>query len=403
MKRLKYLLSFVIALLVVPSIVSAKETIYFKNFKIGDEINVTLSSDEKVKGKFIVIETSPEGEQKNVEKFEKGTEAYEYVTAVYVGNIGESSFGSTAGVTYEKSRARSNLVIKAVNANWDTYEEIRLLTVDDLGRIGAAGSESARTKIYGQAPLWLGENAIGDEASLLRATGIATAPISTKANLVPVIRVHKGWVQGAMICNCEDCLVGEKYCPADPTISIQACIDSGKSENACIMQLCTKPEKVCPKDPSIKIQACIDGGMSEEDCVKKLCNKVCPSDPKISIQSCIDGGKGEAECVKELCPKVCPNDPSMNIQECIDGGMSEEDCVKKLCNKVCPNDSSINIQGCINGGMSEEACIKKLCPGGENVENPKTGAYLTLGLGTILFLVASYLLSTKKNYFSKVK
>ena len=344
MKKLKYLFTFMVGLLVVPSLVSATETIYFKNYNVGDEIKVTLSADGTVKGNFIVVEASPQGEQRNVESFVKGDEDYEYVTAMYVGPLGTSKFGSSADVTYERSSVRSSMVIKATNASWDTYELLRLLTLDDIARIGSSGNSVTASWVYQNGPLWLGENAIDTTAYLLKANGsFSLEDITTEANIVPVIRVHKGWVENGMICNCEDCMTEEKFCPADPSISIQACIDGGTSESVCIMQLCTKENKVCPKDPSISIQSCIDNGTSEENCIKKLCNKVCPNDSKVDIQSCIDNG------------------------------------------------------------TSEEDCIKKLCPGGEKVENPKTGAYITLGLGTILFLLATYLLSKKKNYFSRVK
>lgn len=346
MKKFKYLFIFMVGLLTFPSLVNATETIYFKNYSIGDTINVTLSNDGKVKGKFVVIENSPQGEQKNVESFVKGNEDYEYVTAMYVGNLGTSKFGASENITYEKSAARATMVIKATNASWDTYELLRLLNLSDIARIGSSGNSVTASWAYQNGPLWLGEDASGSDAYTLKADGsFGLVGISTEANIVPVIRVHKGWVEGAMICNCDDCMTEEKFCPANPSISIQSCIDSGTSESVCIMQLCEgkKKEKVCPKDSSISIQSCIDNGTSEEECVKKLCDKVCPNDSKVDIQSCIDNG------------------------------------------------------------TSEEDCIKKLCPGTEEVENPTTGAYVTLGLGTILFIFATYLLTKKKNYFSKIK
>ena len=132
MKKLKYLLTFLIAICVLPNIVSATETIYFKPYNIGNEITVTLDEAGNIKKQFIVIEATPEGEQRNVEKFEKGNENYEYVTAVLKDSLMDSKFTSGNTVTYERSLARSNLVIKTTDAGWINYEEIRLLTIDDL-------------------------------------------------------------------------------------------------------------------------------------------------------------------------------------------------------------------------------------------------------------------------------
>lgn len=315
MKKLKYLFTFLFAVLLLPSMVSAKETIYFKPYQVGDEITVTLDKDGKVKGKFRVIEASPEGEQKDVEEFIKGKEAYEYVTAIYEGTVGESAFTSGKKVNYEGSLVRSNLVIKTTNLGWINYEEIRLLTRQDLTRIGVENGKVVSPWLIANAPYWLGEDMNDSlESYMVDANGnIVLKNAKELANIRPVIKIHKGFVEGGMICNCEDCTTTEKYCPNDPSMSIQSCIDSGKSESFCIMTLCNKKQ-----------------------------------------------------------------------------------------DKVCPNDKKINIQGCIDEGKSEEDCIKKLCPNTEEVENPKTGNHLPLGIGMISIALGSlYIVTRKKTYFSK--
>jgi hypothetical protein len=343
MKKFKYLFTFIFALVLLPTLASAKETIYFQDYNVGDEITVTLDADGKIKGKFIVVEASPEGEQKNVESFVKGNEAFEYVTAMYVGTLGSSPFTSGKEVTYTSSVARSSLVINATDAGWTNYEEIRLLTLADLKNIGISDNKVSASYLLTYAPYWLGEDMQGTSAYSVLKDGTVGLTLATDTkNIIPVIRIHKGWVEDGMICNCDDCMTDKKYCPNDSTISIQDCIDSGKSESVCIMQLCTKEVKYCPADKTISIQECLDEGNSEEACVEKL----------------------------------CPQD------------------------KVCPNDSSIDIQTCIDSGKSEEDCIKNLCPGSEKVENPKTGT-ITFGIGLIVLLVTAYFVSRKCNYFEK--
>lgn len=274
MKQLKYLLTFLIAVFVLPNMVSASETIYFKPYKVGDEITVTLDKEGKVQGKFIVIEATPEGEQKNVEEFKKGTESYEYVTAVYSGSIFESQFTSGKTVDYSKSLARSNLVVKTTDAGWINYESIRLLTLTDLEKLGMKDNKVTESWLLTNTPYWLGENMQEDKAYTVDKDGnVALVSATSKANIRPVITIHKGFVDGGMICNCDDCTTEERYCPNDPKISIQACIDSGKSESLCIVTLCEKEKenKVCPNDSTINIQSCIDGGKTEEECIKNLC------------------------------------------------------------------------------------------------------------------------------------
>lgn len=272
MKKLKYLLTFLIAICFLPNMVSATETIYFKPYSIGDEITVTLDKDGKIKKQFIVIEASPEGEQKNVEKFEKGNENYEYVTAVLKDSLMDSKFTSGNTVTYDKSLARSNLIIKTTDAGWINYETIRLLKKDDLRSIGLTNDTVSASWLLTNTPYWLAEDMEDNQAYVVDNSGkVVKIEATQTAKIRPVIKIHKGFVDGAMICNCDDCTTGERYCPNDPSISIQACINSGKSESLCIVTLCSKENKVCPNDKKISIQSCIDDGKSEEECIKKLC------------------------------------------------------------------------------------------------------------------------------------
>lgn len=284
MKKLKYLLTFLMAIFVLPNMVSASETIYFAPYKVGDIITVTLDKDGKVTGNFTVIEASPEGEQKNVEEFKKGDESYEYVTAVYNGSIFESQFTSGKNVTYEKSLARSNLVVKTKDLGWINYESIRLLTRSDLEKVKKQDEGVEAFLLLSNTPYWLGEDMQEDKAYAVVYGSASLVSATSKANIRPVIKIHKGFVEDGMICNCDDCTTEERYCPNDSKISIQSCIDSGKSESLCIVTLCEK-EEVIEKE-----------------------NKVCPNDSKINIQSCIDGGKTEEECIKKLCPNTEPVD-----------------------------------------------------------------------------------------------
>lgn len=274
MKKLKYLFTLFVALCLLPNVASAAQDTYFKPYAIGDEITVTLDKDGKVKGKFIVIEASPEGTIKDSgEEFTKGTADYEYVTAVYAGTVGTSVFASKDATTYLSSAVRSSLVIKTTDANWLNYEEIRLLTLADLTRIGMKDNKVSASYLLTNAPYWLGENMQDAKAYSVDAKGnVSLINGTSTAQIRPVIKIHKGFVEGAMICNCSDCGT-EKYCPNDPSMSIQSCIDSGKEESFCIMTLCTekKEDKVCPNDSKVNIQSCIDEGSSEEDCIKKLC------------------------------------------------------------------------------------------------------------------------------------
>lgn len=283
MKRLKFLFTFLLALCLLPTVASAAQDIYFKPFHVGDEITVTLDADGKVTGKFIVIQETPEGNIPNAEDdFKKGDNAFEYVTAIYVGTLGESIYSSKTGVDVpvKSTTATSTMILKAIDAGWVNVEDIRLLTLADLASLGITAADSSKIAEHAWlktgAPYWLGEDVTTTTTSahaIVEADGnvtIGTLGLAEKANLRPVIRIHKGFVKDAMICNCPDCEEEERFCPNDPTISIQSCIDSGKDVSFCVMTLCTK-DKVCPNDSSINIQSCIDGGKSEEECIKNLC------------------------------------------------------------------------------------------------------------------------------------
>ncbi len=291
MKKMKYLFVFLIALCFLPNMVSATQSVYYNSYKVGDEITVTLDKDGKVKAKFRVIEASKEGNETNVpDDYVKGTADYQYVTAIYEGIIGNSIYADTSEeITYEDSVARSNLVIQAKDAGWINYESIRLLTDEDIHSMIKSLSTEAQTAIYGvnyskvtnsrsanvealkeylpflflDSSYWLGEDTVYTTycptgqgcAQVLRnygtafsSTGFDILTVGNSLGLRPVIKIHKGFVEGGMVCNCEDCVAEEptveKYCPNDSKISIQACLDEGTSEENCIKKLCPSTETV---------------------------------------------------------------------------------------------------------------------------------------------------------------
>lgn len=293
MKKIKYLLMTVIALFIFPNIVNAKETIYFQKYNVGDEIEVQVDSKNKnQKLTFTVIKASPEGEQKDVDGFVKGNEDYEYVEAIYKGTIGDKSlWDSKDRSDYSKSTVRSNLVISTTNAGWDTYEEIRLLSYEDIEpyvTLDQSGNtvgtiDSTKNFFFTNAPLWTSKVLIckpgatcptdNPVALLINDDGVLEYKDvnEQQAKIVPVIRIHKAWIKEGMICNCENCTT-DRYCPKDRSISIKSCLESGETEQVCILKLCSKPSpKVCPNDSKIKLDSCISSGKSEQDCIKKLC------------------------------------------------------------------------------------------------------------------------------------
>ncbi len=306
MKYLKYLVISMVALFFIPKGVSATQTVDYKEFKIGEEITVWLDSAKTKSAKFRIIENSASGRDKKqpdgqITPNEKA--AYQWVTAIYEGTVGKSIYGvaSDTDLSYEHSTLRPNVVI--ATKDWKTPKDIRLLTLNDLysmvGSTNISDVESALEERYPWLLLeqiyWLGDDAFRDTIYNMdgtsKETNVARAitPVSvifrsetTNSRYIrPVITIHKGFVEGGMICTCEDC-DDPKVCPNKPSISIQGCIDSGKSEEVCIEELCKdKPTpKVCPNDPKISIQDCIDTGKSEEICIKEKCTPEKPDNPK---------------------------------------------------------------------------------------------------------------------------
>ena len=311
MKYLKYLVISMVALFFIPKGVSATQTVDYKEFKVGDEITVWLDAAKTKSAKFRVIENTAAGretKQPDGEITPNKKAAYQWVTAVYQGTVGESAYGvaSEDDLKYETSLLRPNLVV--ATKNWKTPEDIRLLTLTDLASLaGNADPHYISTHLKTKYPwmvldksYWLGNDAFVDQVQVMEGNSITTREVivawgvntqgvvsgideNTKLGIRPVITIHKGFVEGGMICTCEDCDIPEpKFCPNKPSISIQGCIDSGKSEEVCIEELCkdkTTP-KVCPNDPKISIQDCIDTGKSEEICIKEKCTPEKPDNPK---------------------------------------------------------------------------------------------------------------------------
>ena len=433
-----------VTLFLIPKTVHATQTVDYTEYKVGDEITVWLDSAKTKSAKFRIIKNSAAGRDTRqpdgkITPNEKA--AYQWVTAIYEGTVGESIYGvaSDTDLSYEHSILRANVV--KTTKSWETPKDIRLLTLSDLHSLVGSTDESTVTsalketypwilldKIY-----WLGDDAFRDriykidgtskEANVAQAmtqTGIIFRFEESDSRYIrPVITIHKGFVEGGMICTCEDC-EEPKTCPNKPEISIQACLDSGKSESVCIEELCKeKPApKTCPNKPEISIQACLDSGKSESVCIEELCKekpapKTCPNKPEISIQACLDSGKSESVCIEELCkekpaPKTCPDKPEISIQACLDSGKSELVCIKELCTdqptkKVCPNDPTINIQPCIDSGKSEETCIKEKCTVPEKPDNPKTGTYISIGvLFCGIMAGVTYFIINRKKYFTKI-
>lgn len=69
--------------------------------------------------------------------------------------------------------------------------------------------------------------------------------------------------------------------------------------------------------------------------------------------------------------------------------------------KTCPNDSKIDITACIQSGKTEEVCIKINCPGAWEVENPKTGIYVTTVFILSCITGVIILALKKKNYLKR--
>ncbi len=351
MKYLKYVIICITVALFLPKGVNASQTVNYTEYKVGDEITVWLDEAKTKTAKFRVIASSAAGKDVGQPdgKINPNPNAdYQYVTAIYEKTVGDSLYGvaSATDLSYASSVLRAQLVLATKDLGWDTPNEIRLLTQNDLSSLM---NSSVPTYISSHLkerypwmvldkPYWLQEDAYKDTEQVISGMHLVSQEItvawqisetgaykSVKENILagirPVIKIHKGFVDGGAICNCEDC--------EEP-----------------------------PKE-----------------------EKFCPNDSKISIQACIDGGEKEEVCIQKLCPKAEPP--------------KEE--------KFCPNDSKVSIQTCIDNGEKEEVCIQKLCPGTKKPDNPKTGTYISLGvLTSSLILGGIYLILNRKKYFRKI-
>lgn len=351
--------------------VAASHTVKYKEYKIGDEITVSLDKQGgTIKGKFYVIASSAAGEEKSdtLEIKQDPSKAYQYVTAIYDGTIGESVYAEnpSSSIAFANSNLLSNLVVTATDKGWVTPRdnkkggELRLLTSDDIqGLFGKKNPSASEMKKYSWlslgTPYWLGDagqkgvvqatcTSGSDEydcskeenaAKVIDNVTIQWYKQDGTAGIRPVIKIHKGFIDGGV-----ECMTGPVVVP-DP-----------------------EPEPTPTPKP-----------------------ETCPGKPSISIQSCIDSGKDKDVCIEELCKDKPIVPPDIPVKE----------------EKFCPNDKKISIQSCIDGGAKESDCISKLCPGGKKPENPKTGTYISFGI-LLSAMVAGfgYLLINKKKYFRKI-
>lgn len=280
MKKWKYVI--VCFCLLLPSIVHA-QTIDYTGYKVGDVITVSLDEQNgKIKAKFRVIEDTSAGRDTNVPNnvdFIKKDAPYQYVTAIYEGTIGDSVYAKTPAsqVAFDSSNLKANLIVKTKDLGWVTPEEIRLLKQSDLSSMLNTSVPTLLSVLIKQKYPWLvldqsywlgndGYAKITGDACATSATGAACNPTTenvanvinasghyttlgqaSTAKMRPVIKIHKGFVDGGMVCVCKDCDEPEKYCPNDTTISIQFCIDGGAKESDCIKKLCPGTNK--PDNP----------------------------------------------------------------------------------------------------------------------------------------------------------
>lgn len=280
MKKWKYvILTFCLLL---PSIVKA-QTIDYTGYKVGDVITVNLDEQNgKIKAKFRVIVDTNSGRDTDVPNnvdFIKKDAPYQYVTAIYEGTIGESVYTKSPAskVAFATSDLKSNLIIKTKDLGWVTPEEIRLLKLSDLSSMFSTSVPTLLSVLIKQKYPWLvldksywleddgyakitGENCATSAtettcnpktenvAHIISSSGAyTTLGQASIAAIRPVIKIHKGFVDGGMVCVCKDCEPTEKYCPNDTTISIQACLDNGTKESDCIEKLCPGTNK--PDNP----------------------------------------------------------------------------------------------------------------------------------------------------------
>lgn len=287
MKKFKYLLLLVMFL--IPGIVNASEKVYYKGYKVGDEITVTLDKEGKIKEKFIVIKKSDAKIEENSssELDSEIKEDYYSVTAIYVGSVGNSIFTNEYRATsFNDSKAYSNLLKEVEKLGWKNHKDVRLFTRNDLTSMIATLPVKNQNEIYGRdkectknsCPIlpigvidmedvkkylpfifldnsyWIGEGSFmanadcGDSdycvtvmvnyANVMSKNGFNKLKASSNALLRPVITIHKSFIDGGVILNCEDCKVEDITCPDNPNISIQTCIENGFTEDECIKQIC---------------------------------------------------------------------------------------------------------------------------------------------------------------------
>lgn len=317
MKNIKYLLSFLITLCFLPNIVNASQNITYNSYQVGDRITVTLDKDGKITENFIVIENSNAGILKNVaDDYEEGSSPYSWqlVEAIYDGVLNgavpfsnENKYVTTKTPSMVLDQTIPATIpwneLKLRTSNWKNCLNIRLPLKYDINRIQSYGKISSFiTSKY----FWLDEGFYryaGEDCStsdclyyyqpmgyLTNVANINTTESQTGAYIRPIIRISKRYIYGGTTSECIDCVIEEpKVCPNDSNTSIQACLDSGKSESTCIIEICTKDEEsktdeivedtvatvnYCPNNSSIDITACILSGKTEDACIKELCHDI---------------------------------------------------------------------------------------------------------------------------------
>ena len=290
MKYLKYVAFCIMTLCFIPK-VSASQTVKYKEYKVGDEIIVHLDKqDGNIKQKFKVIASSSAGEDVYEDKYEQDpAKAYQYVVAIYDGTIGESFYAKepASSIAFKDSNLFSNLVTTVRNKGWVSPNEFRLLTSDDIeslfGKKNPSASEikNKYAWLVLDTPYWLGD---AGQKGLVHATctsGAEQYDCSKTENAAkvmhssgellfykqedtvgirPVIKVHKGFVDGGMDCSTGPIVIPDPKPTPDPTPTPNPTPD-----------VPTKEEMFCPNDSKISIQSCIDSGIKESECIKKLC------------------------------------------------------------------------------------------------------------------------------------
>ncbi len=290
MPKIIYLLFAMLFL--IPGTVIAEENVYYRGYRIGDEITVTLDKAGKVKSKFIVIKKSDgKLDEKGTNKTKLEAENYQFVTAIYYDTIGTSVFTNNySDTSVNDSKAYINLLTMLKMNGWENYQNVRLFTRADLtsmistlpvknqneiyGRnkectvnscpilpVGVMNMESVKKYlpfIFLDTSYWIGESSYmanadcGDSdyciavmenyANVMSSDGFDKLKASSTASLRPVITIHKSYIDNGIILNCVDCEIEDRACPDSPNISIQSCIDNGWTEEICIEQICQAEE-----------------------------------------------------------------------------------------------------------------------------------------------------------------